>query len=105
MFFVIVRIIVAIMLLAALGRHPYGYYTLLRFVVCGVCAYSTYFTIELKKIGWAWTFGIIAVLFNPIIPIYLDRETWAFIDIGVAIIFIISLFLLGKAKSIKDEEN
>lgn len=25
----------------------------------------------------AWTFGIIAVLFNPFIPIHLDKSTWS----------------------------
>jgi hypothetical protein len=28
-------------------------------------------------------FGLIAVLFNPLVPIYLGRATWFNIDIGV----------------------
>ena len=36
MFFIFARIIAAILLFYALDKHPYDYYTLLRFVVCGV---------------------------------------------------------------------
>ena len=97
--YIIARVIAIILLFWALDKHPYGYYTLLRFVVGGVSAYGAYFAVELKENGWAWTLGIIAILFNPIVPIYLDKGTWAFIDFGVAIILLISLFLLRKSKS------
>ena len=31
-------------------------------------------------------FGLVAVLFNPIIPVYLKRTIWFDIDVGMAII-------------------
>jgi hypothetical protein len=97
--YIIIRIIAIVLLIWALDEHPYGYYTLLRFAVCGVSAYSVYFAIKIKNEGWAWTFGVIAILFNPIIPVHLDRQTWKLIDVGVAIVFLISLFSLRKIKS------
>lgn len=97
--FTIARIGAAILLFWALDRHPYSYYTLLRFIVCGVTAYGAYFASELGKKGWAWTFGIIAILFNPIIPIHLNRSTWAIIDLGVAVLLLVSLFLLRQPKT------
>jgi len=66
-------IIAAIMLLGSLARWPYGYYQLLRFVVCGVSVYVAYVAYKWQKIWATWLFGIIAVLFNPIIPIHLSR--------------------------------
>lgn len=78
----------AAMLLIALAPLPYGYYTLLRLVVCGSSAYIAWTTAKLKPTGWTAVFALVAVLFNPIIPVYLDREIWAFIDIGVAIIYL-----------------
>jgi len=42
-----------------------------------------------------WAFGLLAVLFNPIISIYLPREMWAPIDIGAA------LFILYNMKKIQ----
>ena len=97
--FIIARI-AAIMLFLALGKFPYGYYTLLRFVVCGTTAYGAYCaSTEQKKPAWAWTFGIIAVLFNPFIPIHLSRDTWAVIDIAVALLLAFSLLFLREPKS------
>lgn len=101
--FTIARIIAAILLFWALDRHPYGYYTLLRCVVCGVTAYGVYYALEFQKNGWAWTFVIIAVLFNPLIPLHLRRGTWQFIDLGVAILLLISIFLLRKSQSAQVE--
>ena len=46
---------------------------------------------------WVITFGLIAILFNPIIPIYLNNKSaWMPIDIICGIIFIIKLFTNKK---------
>jgi uncharacterized protein DUF6804 len=29
---------------------------------------------------WAWVFGLLAIVFNPIIPVYLQRLAWHVID-------------------------
>lgn len=90
--FTIARVAAATMLIIALARLPYGYYILLRFLVCGVNAYGAYSAAgRLNKAEWAWAFGIIAVLFNPFIPIYLIRQVWAVIDVGVAAFLLVSL--------------
>ena len=96
--FTVARIVAATLLLWALARHPYGYYTLLRFVVCGVTAYGAYLAVGFKKAGWAWVLGCVAVLFNPVIPLHLNREIWSFIDIGVAIVLIVSVPMLRSRK-------
>lgn len=46
-------------------------------------------------------FGIIAVFFNPIIPIHFKRDTWQLIDLIVAVLFIISFFVIKKVKNNK----
>ena len=104
MTFTIARIIAAGLLFWALGGHPYGYYTLLRFIVCGVTAYGAWFAYQLDKKGWVWCLGIIAILFNPIFPVHMDRGTWAIVDIGVAIILLVSLFGLRRPE-ISDEKR
>ncbi len=88
----ILRFVAAFMLLGAMADNPYAYYQMLRWVVCGVGAYCAYLAYEEKRNTWAWIFGVTAVLFNPIAPIYLERETWVFIDLGVAAMFFVSLF-------------
>ena len=69
---------------------PIGYYTLLRLVVTAAAAYIAYDTFQTdKQSGWIWVFGFVAILFNPLIPIYLDKELWMVIDFAVAILFIV----------------
>lgn len=72
---------------------PYGYFTLLRFVVCAVGAYMAYKIYESDNDSlWVWLFGGIAILFNPIIPIHLTREVWWIIDLIVGGVFLLSIF-------------
>jgi hypothetical protein len=81
-------IIAALMLFGALGRWPYGYYQLLRFVTCVVAVYVAFMAYSWQKIWVTWFFGIIAVLFNPLVPIHLSREIWQPIDAICALLFV-----------------
>jgi len=79
-----------VMLLLAILNLPYGYYTFLRLGItlsAGLFAYRFY---ESKETVWAIVFGAIALLFNPIVPVYLDKSTWVMIDIVTAIVFFYS---------------
>ncbi|PYL77590.1 MAG: hypothetical protein DMF26_03475 [Verrucomicrobia bacterium] len=81
------------LVLAAVQRHPYGFYTLLRWICCAVFAYSAFTASEKNRVARAWIFGALAVLFNPIVPIHLQRDTWQMIDwatIGVILIVIVA---------------
>jgi hypothetical protein len=75
---------------AAVGRHPYSFYTLLRWICCAVFVYSAFTAHERNRVPWVWIFGVLAVLFNPIVPVHLQRDTWQIVDwvttaaIGVA---------------------
>jgi len=91
-------IIVIGMLLLAIptGLWGYGYYVLLRWVVTGTALFILWTAYEFKKTTWLWIMGIIALLFNPIAPIYLDKDTWVVIDFIVAVIFLISIFKLRE---------
>jgi hypothetical protein len=93
------RICAGVLLLWALARHPYGYYKLLRWVVCGVSAYSVFEAAELKKEGWAITFGIMALMFNPFIPVQLGRATWGLVDFGAAVLLAVSLYAVRRKES------
>jgi hypothetical protein len=76
----------AIMLVVAILPLPYVYYSFLRIIIClssGFIAYSMYS--EAGNFGpWAVTFTLIAVLFNPIFPIFLSREIWLVVDLSIA---------------------
>jgi len=89
----ILSVIAIGMLLLAIpsGIWPYGYYILLRWVVTGAALFVLWTSYELKKQAWVWIMGITALLFNPIAPIHLDKETWVVIDFIVAGVFLISI--------------
>ena len=91
-------LITAAMLLLALALWPYGYYQLLRFVVCGAAVYVAYTAYDWQKMWAVWLFGFIALLFNPLIPIHLSREIWQPINVVCAILFIVVAFVLKKPK-------
>ena len=90
------KLAAALLLFWALGGHPYSYYQFLRWAVLIAGAYSSYDAYENKKVAWAWIFGIMAVLFNPIIPFYMSKETWQTVDLIGGIIFLVSTF--GKTQ-------
>lgn len=83
------------LLLTFINWHSYGYYTLMKFIVTGVAAYYAYYIYEvIKRLDfWFWGFVIIAILFNPFIPVYLgDKSLWEVIDVGVIIFLIAFIF-------------
>jgi hypothetical protein len=77
-------LICAIMLLASVAKLPYGYYTLLRIVTFCTFAYYAKISHSNSNNTSMVISIVIATLFNPIIPIYMDKSTWLFIDISVA---------------------
>lgn len=88
--------ITALMLFGALASWPYGYYQFLRLVVCAVAAYVTFMAYN-WRISWAtYLFGIIAVLFNPLVPIHLSRKIWQTIDVVCAALFVVIAIILKE---------
>ena len=83
----VIFLIVAAMLLLSILPLPYGYYSLLRLVVT---ISSILGILIFNKEGDSKAvicLGFIGILFNPFIPIHLDRMVWAPIDIISAIYF------------------
>ena len=67
---------------------PYGYYMLTRLITCGIALWLIWQLYLLKPNGdgLLWALGGVAVLYNPLIPIYLNSKfLWT----------IVNLFTLG----------
>jgi hypothetical protein len=71
-----------------LADLPYGYYMLLRFLLCGISLFLL-LGARLSLSDWQrWTLGAFAVLYNPLIPIYLgEKEIWTVLNIATAVLF------------------
>lgn len=82
--------ICAAMLFFGAAPVPYGYYTLLRLIVCGVFAFAAFVAHERKNQVLPWVYGLIAVLFNPIVKIYLPKEAWVFVDMGAGVLLLVT---------------
>jgi hypothetical protein len=82
-------LICAAFLLIALFYLPIGYYTFLRIIVTIGAIVIIVKELENGFNFWVISFGIIAILFNPLIPIYLNKEAWILLDVIAAVLFII----------------
>lgn len=91
---------VALLLIATM-KLPYGYYTFLRIAIFGFCAIVAFFEFAEKSHVWGLAFLLLAILFNPMIPVYLKRQTWFWLDVGAASIIAAHLgylLLVGRSR-------
>jgi len=87
-----------VLLLLAILPWPYGYYTLLRLVVCFTAAFLGWFSYKKQRIRWVWIMSFIALVFNPFVPLHFGRELWLMVDIIAAILF--GVFLLKNKREV-----
>jgi hypothetical protein len=102
---IIAKLIAAVMLFAALGRHTYDYYTLLRWIACGVCAYTAFQAMQTQKGGWLFVFVIAAIVLNPIAPLHLKRGTWAIVDAAAAMLVLLSIAVMDISRPRDDKAD
>ena len=81
--------IFALALFACLLPMPYGYFMLVRFAAMIIFALMAYGYYKQEKEGIAIFFGAMAVLFQPLFKISLDRITWNVVDVAMAIFLFI----------------
>ena len=93
----------AALLLAVLTRGPYLFYVLLRLLVCAVSADWSHRAYGEKRTAWAWIFGGIAVLYNPLLPVHMNRSDWELVNLLTAIFFLVcmAIFRLREGRDAK----
>ncbi len=101
------NVVAVCMLISTIYNHPYDYYVVLRFVVSPVMAIGAFQAYALQKPGWLWLLAIMALLFNPIIPVHLTRHTWMPINIFCACLLVAVAFNLNQSinESIKQDNQ
>jgi hypothetical protein len=87
----------AAMLFIGAAPLPYGYYTLLRFVGCGVFALAAYVSFNRGGKSLPWVFVLFTIVFNPLVKIHLSKGLWALVDVAAG------LLLLATSKHIKSK--
>lgn len=80
--FFILPLIIAAILFISMANLPYGFYTFMRIVVPLLSAIYLIFAYATEgKFHFMLIPNIIIIiLWNPILPVYLDKDTWVVID-------------------------
>ena len=96
-----ISLLCASVLFIAVFYWEIEYYTFLRILVsAGAILVIT--SLKQKQFLWIITFILIAILFNPIAPIYLYKKLyWIPIDIISGILFLLITFLKQPRKEVK----
>jgi hypothetical protein len=93
---IVLRLVAAGLLFLALAKHPDVYYEILRWVACGTAVFCAYVANANDQKPFIVPFILIAILFNPLSPIYLHGDTWRVINILTGIYLLGSIFLVGE---------
>lgn len=89
------KVLAILFALGALAPVPYfAYYQLMNWVVVGAALVTAWQAYKLNNLWLTWLFALVAVLFNPLAPLYFSADIWRFADIVVAILFVLSFFLV-----------
>lgn len=84
-------IVAVVLLLLTFAPWPYAYYSFLRLVITTVAIYYAYYLYTTSKELnlWFWLMAVVAVIFNPFVPIFLYNKTiWGVVDVAVVAIFV-----------------
>ena len=87
-----IKLILSALFLLCLAPMPYGFYSLIRFVAMIAFAIYAYVYYEKKSNELAIVFLSLAILFQPLLPIYLGRMLWNIVDVIVAIFLVVLYF-------------
>jgi len=69
---------------------PYGYYNILRIVVCISAVFMAVRAMKSEKGQLVpWLFGGLALLYNPVLPVHLNEKAiWMMVNAVTAVLFI-----------------
>jgi hypothetical protein len=102
----LVWLVPVVLLVVATSHLPYGYYTFTRIVTCGIAAVIAFAGFRDDRAvvqAWSVLLALVAVLFNPFVPIHLDRQTWFYLDLGAAAVFVAHLiFVRWRSTALPD---
>jgi hypothetical protein len=79
-----------------LADLPYGYYQLLRIIVTAYACWVAWIAAtESRKVA-AYVFGAIAVLYNPIFKIHMERDVHAIFNVITAAVVLAEAWLARR---------
>jgi hypothetical protein len=77
-----IALVTSIAVLIGLGDLPFGYYTLLRLLICGFSLFLLFNERPIRVEWQRWLTGGWAVLYNPIVPVRIgDKGIWIVLNL------------------------
>lgn len=93
------KLVAMVMLLGALLTFPFVYYQLMNWIVVGAALVTVQQSYQRNNHFFVWLFALVAVVFNPLAPLYLSANVWHIVDITTAVLFLLSFgFITSKKK-------
>ena len=89
-------LIAAAMAFTAIADLPYGYYMLMRLVVCATAVYVIVIAAKSRQMWAVWLYAILGLLFNPLMPVHLTKGIWQPLDFLAATALVIAAFAVGR---------
>lgn len=93
-----IKVLLAALLLTCLAEMPYGYYQFVRLAGLVGFAVLAYDAFKTKQQRMAIVYVFLALLFQPFIKVALGRALWNIVDVVVALILLVSVFINRKTE-------
>ena len=92
-------LVVVLLLWALIPTNPYGYYSVMRWIVCSSFIYLAVRSHKQHLQTWVWVWGVAAGIYNPIFPVHATREFWSLVNVVTIGLVTFAVFgnALGKA--------
>lgn len=84
----VAAVVGAFLALIAITNLPYGYYTFARIAITAISVILIVFSVRAGVGGWLFGLIPVAILWNPIIPVYLSRGAWLPLDLLATAFFL-----------------
>ena len=98
-------IVAGAMLVVGVADWPYGYYQFLRWITCAAAVFVAWQAFAWHRQWAVWAFAFVGLLFNPIVPVHLNRDIWRVLDLGAAAFFATSIHVLVNSQRAAREEK
>lgn len=93
-------VILAMLGLAFVEWDEYGFYVLLRFVCCASFGRWALLSFEKESTRWGWLWGMLAVSYNPFIPLHLGRDVWEIVNMAtIAVVMVDAIRLFRRERN------
>lgn len=83
-------------LVAMIPVMPYGYYSLMRWIVCPA-SLGMFVCLRDRRVGdWSWAWVAIAGIYNPILRVHASRGVWLVVDAATLVLVVLTLSAVAR---------